>query len=113
MKNRYSAQTDICEDIQKQIDILNVILSTSESNREYSVVLAKNINSPADFFNNEILTKINAAETSIAKVYSNYNVAYNEKKAQLDADETLFEEEKKEELKKIRYHVSKKYKFTC
>lgn len=108
LKNRYSAQTDICEDIQKQIDILNVILSTSESNREYSVVLAKNINSPADFFNNEILTKINAAETSIAKVYSNYNVAYNEKKAQLDADETLFEEEKKEELKTIRYHVNKK-----
>ena len=40
-----------------------MILSTSESNRQYSVVLAKNINSPADFFNNEILTKANQLDT--------------------------------------------------
>ena len=108
LKNRYSAQKDICEDIQKQIDILNVILSDKESNRRYSVILAKDVPSPESYFNSEILGKINPAETEIAKVYSNYNVAYNDKQSSLNADETLFEEEKKEELKSIRYHVYKK-----
>lgn len=109
LKERYSSQSDICEDIQKQIDILDVILSTSESNRQYSVVLAKSINSPKEFFDNEIFVKIDAAETNISKTYSTYNTDYNEKKAALDADETLFEEEKKEELKKIRYHINNKF----
>lgn len=109
LKDRYSSQSDICEDIQKQIDILDVILSTSESNREYSVVLAKNINSPKEFFDNEIFVKVDAAEKNISKTYSTYNTEYNKKKAILDADETLFEEEKKEELKKIRYHINNKF----
>ena len=108
LKNRYSGQSDICADIQKEIDILNVIVSTKEEHRAYSVYHAKNIMSPESFFNNEIIKKIDNAETAISKVYSNYNVAYNDKKTELDADETLFEEEKKEELKKIRYHVTKK-----
>ncbi len=108
LKSRYSAQTDICEDIQKQIDILNVILSTNENHRRYSVVLAKDVPSPESYLNSEIINKITPAETAISKVYSNYNVAYNEKKAELDADETLFEEEKQEILKTIRYHVYKK-----
>lgn len=108
LKNRYSAQTDICADIQKEIDILNVITSTKEEHRKYSVYHAKNIVSPESFFQNEIISKIDSAEANINGVYNKYNKEYKELKAELDADELLFESEKQEQLKTVRYHVTKK-----
>jgi len=96
----YGDDPDLCDDIRETISILEKVTSTSESDKEYSVVaLKKAISSPADLIT-ETNDNISKLDASIDNAVNEYNRA-----KQAIKNKDLPEEEEQAELDKLSYHI--------
>lgn len=104
----YKDDPELCDDIRETIEILEKLVSTNKQDEKYSVNGIRNSLIRPNTYVDDAKTRVDKLEQSFAKTYQEYNEEYKKKKEQLDADDTLSAEEKKEQLAKIGYNIYRK-----